>query len=80
MKRGWVEHERPADNEKFTSLAFHFMYATKSKDCFRLNNLAINQHINHFEGTKSLTTKSGLTHNMKNLIWKHTIDIDTSFP
>lgn len=57
------------------------MYATKSKDCFRIPNLVPHlQHLNHFEGTKSLTTKVGLTHNMKNLIWKHTIDIDMTFP
>jgi len=56
------------------------MYTTKSKDCFRIDNLALSQHINHFEGTKALTTKVGLTHNMKNLIWKHTVDIDASFP
>ena len=57
------------------------MYTTKSKDIFRLANLSQQlQHVNHFEGTKALTTKVGLTHNMKNLVWKHAIDIDASFP
>ena len=57
------------------------MYTTKAKDCFRIANMSPTlQHVNHFEGTKALTTKVGLTHNMKNLIWKHTIDIDAYFP
>lgn len=56
------------------------MYTTKAKDVFRIKNLAPSQHINHFEGTKALTTKVGLTHNMKNLIWEHSIDVDTFFP
>ena len=44
--------------------------------------MAQSQHINHFEGTKALTTKVGLTHNMKNLIWRHhnALDIDAFFP
>eukprot|EP00347_Sterkiella_histriomuscorum_P020315 403338280 len=79
LRRGWVEHVRQAD-EKFNSLAFHFLYATKSKDIFRIHNISSIQHTNHFEGAKSLTTKVGLTHNMKNLVLKHNIDIDSSFP
>lgn len=86
LSRGWVEHVNPHPgsknpSEKFKSQAFHFMYTTKAKDNFRIANMAPSiQHINHFEGTKALTTKVGLTHNMKNLIWKHTIDIDAFFP
>lgn len=38
--------------------------------------------MNHFEGTKALTTKVGLTHNMKNLVWDKNgnQDIDAFFP
>lgn len=36
--------------------------------------------MNHFEGTKTLTTKVGLTHSMKNLVWQHDIDINEVFP
>ena len=81
---GWVEHEFSSikhekggdKNSKFKSNAFHLLYSTKGKDCFRIPNLSLNQHLNHFEGTKGLTTKVGLTHNMKNLVWKHSLDID----
>lgn len=84
LKRGWVEHEHDKTvNEKFKSNAFHYLYTTKAKDIFRISNLAASQHINHFEGTKALTTKVGLTHNMKNLIWRNdeaALDIDAFFP
>ena len=36
--------------------------------------------MNHFEGTKALTTKVGLTHNMKNLVFKKSIEGDAFFP
>ena len=78
--RGWIEHEQPAEGEKFTSKGFHFMYATKTKDCFRVPERASFQHLNHFEGTKALTTKVGLTHNMKDLVWHYNMDIDEFFP
>ena len=88
LARGWVEHEHQSTgattgSEKFKSNAFNFLYTTKAKDCFRINNLAPSQHLNHFEGTKALTTKVGLTHNMKNLVWERhlpTDDIDAFFP
>lgn len=83
-----MEHEHQSTgattgSEKFKSNAFNFLYTTKAKDCFRINNLAPSQHLNHFEGTKALTTKVGLTHNMKNLVWERhlpTDDIDAFFP
>ncbi len=85
LRRGWVEHEHDKNgvNDKFKSNAFHYLYTTKSKDIFRIPNLALSQYVNHFEGTKALTTKVGLTHNMKNLIWRHQdsgLDIDAFFP
>ena len=52
------------------------MYAVKNKDCFRYLDRVPAQHLNHFEGTKTLTTKIGLTHSMKNLVWKKNLDID----
>ena len=87
---GWVEHEFSVNkhnhlgdknmSDKFKDNAFHYLYTTKGKDCFRIPNMSVKQHVNHFEGTKALTTKVGLTHNIKNLVWKHSIDIDSFFP
>jgi hypothetical protein len=75
-QRGWVEREHMKEGQPLLSNDFHFIYTTKSKDCFRIPNLLPVHHINHFEGTKGLTTKVGLTHNMKNLIWNHNMNID----
>lgn len=75
LARGWVEN--PVDNfedlknaNDYRVHAFHFLYTTKSRDAARWQTASF-QQVNHFEGTKSLTTKVGLTHNMKNLIWQY---------
>ena len=67
------------DKEKFRETGFHFLYTAKVRDCFRMP-LAKFQYVNHIIGAKALTTKVGLTHMMKNLIWKHDRDINMSFP
>ena len=78
---GWVENdwEPKYDGEKFVNQAWEFLYCIYARDPFRME-LSPTQYINHFQGTKGLTTKIGLTHNMKNLIWHHNIDIGTLFP
>ena len=80
-ERGMVEHEwQPKfDTDKFQITAWHFLYTTKSRDAFRIP-LADWQFVNHILGSKALTTKVGLTHMMKNLIWQHDRDISETFP
>ena len=80
-RNDWVENsidnlDNPND---YRTHAFHFAYTTKSRDVFK-NATASFQLLNHFEGTKTLTTKVGLTHSMKNLVWQHDIDINEVFP
>lgn len=83
--RGWVEHEweydedSDGDKEPVISLAFDFLYARKASHVFKIP-LAPHQQVNHIFGQKSLTTKIGLTHSMKNLIWQHNLDIGRVFP
>ena len=79
--RGMVEHDwQPKfEKESFKLQTFHFIYTTKSRDAFRMP-LASWQFVNHILGAKALTTKIGLTHMMKNLIWHHNIDIGNTFP
>lgn len=80
-RHGWVEN--PIDSfdnaNDYRVHAFHFCYTTKSRDAFKYQTASF-QQINHFEGTKALTTKVGLTHNMKNLVWQHDTDINEVFP
>ena len=38
------------------------------------------QIVNHFLKNNLITTKTGLTHSLKNLIWWNTVDIDSFFP
>lgn len=71
--RGWVENK---DKE---SACFDLKYTLKSKDIDQ-NNLQDFQIVNHFTKATSITTKVGLTHSLKNLIWFNNIDVDTFYP
>ena len=70
IAKGWVENPvSNFDNDNdYRNHAFHFIYTTKSRDAFKFQT-APWQQLNHYEGTKTLTTKVGLTHSMKNLVW-----------
>jgi len=74
---GMVEYDwQPKyEKEKFIQTGWHFLYTTKARDAFRMP-LAEFQYVNHILGSKALTTKIGLTHMMKNLIWQHDRDIN----
>jgi hypothetical protein len=81
LERGWVENdwEPRGEKDKFKSQAWDFFYPIKARDAFRIP-VGPDQYINHIQGLKALTTKVGLTHNMKNLVWQHSIDIGEIFP
>jgi tubulin monoglycylase TTLL3/8 len=72
-KRGWVENK---DKE---SPCFDFKWTLKTKD-LDFGNLKDNQLVNHFTTATSITTKVGLTHSLRNLIWFTNVDIDTFYP
>jgi hypothetical protein len=67
------------EGHKFNSTAWHFLYATKSRDAFNVPLLEW-QYVNHIGGAKAITTKVGLTHSMKSLIWQCDRDINQTFP
>jgi tubulin monoglycylase TTLL3/8 len=72
-QRGWVENK---DKE---SPCFDLKWTLKTKD-IDTNTLLDNQIVNHFAKATSITTKVGLTHSLKNLIWFNNIDVDTFYP
>ena len=71
--RGWVHNK---DRE---SPCFDFLWTLKSVDVPH-NQLSNHQIVNHFSTATSITTKVGLTHSLKNLIWFNAVDIDTFYP
>jgi len=71
--RGWVE------NKDKDSPCFDLKYTLKTSD-IDYNHLHTNQIVNHFGKTTSITTKVGLTHSLKNLIWFNNVDVDTFYP
>ena len=72
-QRGWVENK---DGE---SPCFNLKWTLKTKEIDH-NNLQPYQIVNHFYKATSITTKVGLTHSLKNLIWFNSVDIDTFYP
>lgn len=53
---------------------------TKKKADLNFGVLQGNQYVNHFQNNTSITTKSGLCRNLRNLIWSHKEDIDKFYP
>ena len=39
-----------------------------------------NQLVNHFSKTSQITTKQGLSHSLKNLIWFKNVDMNSIYP
>ena len=81
LSRGWIEHdwEPKADNDYFMSVAWDFLYTIKSRDAFRVV-FAPFQYVNHIQNARIITTKVGLTHSLKNLVWSEKVDIGEFFP
>lgn len=71
-KRGWFE------NKNSSSCAFHFKWTYTDSDS-DYKNLKPGQLFNHFLCNRELTTKSGLSKNLRN-ITDNKINVDTFFP
>ena len=67
--RGWIENSEP--NSDF----FDFKWTLKHRDLKR-ERLRDYQIVNHFQRNGELSTKVGLMHNIKNLVWFSGTEID----
>lgn len=72
-QRGWQQNK-----DAKTSL-FNFKWALKAKD-IDYDSLNSSQIVNHFEQNAAITTKIGLCHGLKKLIFYQSADIDDFFP
>ena len=71
--RGWVE------NKDLESKCFDLKWTLRTKD-INTNALENHQIVNHYAKATSITTKVGLTHSLKNLVWFNNVDIDAFYP
>ena len=73
IERGWFENKDPK------SPCFDLKWALKHKD-IGFDDLTETQIVNHFCKASNITTKIGLLHSLKNLIWFNNVDVDEFFP
>lgn len=72
-KRGWFY------NPEKLSPFFDLKWSLKSDD-LKAVKLEKHQYVNHFFQNTAITTKVGLLHNLRSIVWHQSLDIDTIFP
>ena len=71
--------KKQEEADRFLTQVCHYVYSTKARDAFKMP-LPNDQYVNHIKGVQLLSTKVGLTHSMKNLVWNTNFDIGSVFP
>eukprot|EP00826_Nyctotherus_ovalis_P036353 TRINITY_DN3214_c0_g1_i2.p1 TRINITY_DN3214_c0_g1~~TRINITY_DN3214_c0_g1_i2.p1 ORF type:complete len:671 (+),score=171.15 TRINITY_DN3214_c0_g1_i2:298-2310(+) len=71
--RGWLENAEP-DSE-----FFDFKWTLRHRD-LEYSKLQKTQMVNHFQRNGELSTKVGLLHNLKNLVWFDGTEVDALYP
>ncbi|DBA05064.1 TPA: hypothetical protein N0F65_000752 [Lagenidium giganteum] len=72
-KRGWFF------NQERMSPFFDLKWSLKSDDLKGIK-LEKDQYVNHFFQNTAITTKVGLLHNLRSIVWHQSVDVDTLFP
>lgn len=73
LREGWHE------NLDINSPCFDLKWTVRRKD-INFDGLEDYQLCNHFDKSTMITTKVGLSHSLRNLIWFNSVDIDTFYP
>jgi len=71
--RGWVE------NKKWDSVCFDLKWTIGTKE-IDYKSLKASQIANHFDNNGAITTKVGLCHRLRDLIWHNNVDVNTFYP
>ena len=72
-ERGWFE------NPDRNSPVFDLKFAIKQSEVCN-SEIQDYQIVNHFLKNNLITTKVGLCHSLKNLVWWNNVEIDSFFP
>ena len=67
------------ENLDINSPCYDLKWTVRRKD-IDFDNLQDHQLCNHFDKSTMITTKDGLSHSLRNLIWFNSVDIDTFYP
>lgn len=71
--RGWVQNPDPS------SPCFNMKWVLQSKEC-EYNSLQEDQIVNHFQKNGAITTKVGLSKNLRGLQWVAHMNSDDFYP
>lgn len=79
IRKGLIARGNWHENLDVTSPCFDLKWTIRRKE-IDFDSLQSHQICNHFNKSTMITTKDGLCHSLRNLIWFNSVDIDTFYP
>lgn len=79
IRRGLIARGNWHENLDVSSQLFDLKWTVRRKE-IDFDSLQSHQICNHFNKSTMITTKDGLCHSLRNLIWFNSVDIDTFYP